>query len=123
VWEPSPRPYPAGQRTDREPGQGLLVTAAPVGAVNGVFDVRAAPRVEGIGDLAKRAAEEIDAPWCRSGARTAAITRSPAATAASTVARPRPREAPVTRPSPHHLIQGGNYQPSPCLPNPGRLWL
>ncbi|MEV5385299.1 GNAT family N-acetyltransferase [Streptomyces sp. NPDC052721] len=55
---------PGGQRTEREPGLALLATGAPLAAVNGVFDVRAAPRAAGIGDLAKRAAEAVDAPWC-----------------------------------------------------------
>ncbi|MFH7341119.1 GNAT family N-acetyltransferase [Streptomyces hygroscopicus] len=58
---------PGGLRAQAQPGLALLATGAPLASVNGVFDVRSAPRRELVGDLAARAAEEIGrfgVPWC-----------------------------------------------------------
>ncbi|MFF4692560.1 GNAT family N-acetyltransferase [Streptomyces sp. NPDC001307] len=55
---------PGGLCVRAEPGLALLASGAPLASVNGVFDVRSAPGPGLIADLAARAAEQIDVPWC-----------------------------------------------------------
>ncbi|MFH9090089.1 GNAT family N-acetyltransferase [Streptomyces sp. NPDC017673] len=55
---------PGGLCVRAEPGLALLATGAPLASVNGVIDVRSSPRPGLVAELAERAADEIDVPWC-----------------------------------------------------------